>query len=120
MLSSPRHPSRTILDFLLGRKIPPGRATRIMSSAAVSNVRIRVCADRDVLQLEVCDDGQGLKLAQMSRLMRRGEQQTTSSDGGGLGLSIARELVGAYGGTIWLGGSDLALLWQFMFAGFGE
>ena len=30
--------------------------------------------DRDVLQLEVCDDDQGLKPAQMSRLMRRGEQ----------------------------------------------
>ncbi|RTL80053.1 MAG: HAMP domain-containing histidine kinase [Hyphomicrobiales bacterium] len=92
---------RADLEELLGNLIE--NATR----HAVSTVRIRVGADRNALRLAVCDDGQGLEPDQMTRLMRRGEQQTTSSDGAGLGLSIARELVEAYGGTIWLGRSDL-------------
>lgn len=92
---------RTDLEELLGNLIE--NATRY----AVSTVRITVAADPGILRLAVCDDGQGLKPDQMARLMRRGEQQTTASDRAGLGLSITRELVDAYGGTICLGRSDL-------------
>ena len=61
MLFSPRNPSRTFRIFSSAGKPPrvARRISRIMSSAAVSNVRIRVGADRDICNLRYATTAKG-------------------------------------------------------------
>lgn len=60
------------------------------------------------LEITVEDDGPGIAAAKRSRLPARGMRLDESVPGSGLGLSIARELVTLYGGTLELLGEPPA------------
>jgi len=67
---------------------------------AGGTVRLRVAAGKDEILLTVTDDGRGVTAEEAARAF---EPYFRGPGGGaGLGLSIAREIVIAHGGRIWL------------------
>lgn len=72
--------------------------------------RVRVTAEAVTprrLRLVVEDDGPGLPAEARAEVMERGSRLDETAPGSGLGLSIVRELVQAYGGAVTLGDSRL-------------
>ncbi len=61
-------------------------------------VRARV-ADR-VVEITIDDDGPGLQPEEIGRVLRPGQRLDEAAPGFGFGLSITRELVDLYGGTL--------------------
>jgi signal transduction histidine kinase len=59
------------------------------------------------LRLIVEDDGPGLPPERREEVLKRGSRLDETEPGSGLGLSIVDELARAYGGAVWLEGSDL-------------
>ncbi len=63
------------------------------------------------LRVDVDDDGPGIEPAERERVFdrfhRSDEARDRTSGGSGLGLGIARSIVGAHGGRIWVGDSPL-------------
>lgn len=61
--------------------------------------------DKAVVQIAVCDEGQGFSEEEKSRLFQRFQRLSAKPTGGesstGLGLSIAKQLVELHGGAIW-------------------
>lgn len=57
------------------------------------------------MEIRVEDDGPGLSAAQQARIFDRGVRLDERAPGSGLGLSIVRDLVTAYGGTVEARGS---------------
>jgi signal transduction histidine kinase len=77
-----------LLDNAL-RATPPG-----------GRIRVHLTADAQVLALRVVDSGRGLTAEEAARAF---EPYFRGPGGGaGLGLAIAREIVAAHGGSIWL------------------
>jgi signal transduction histidine kinase len=70
------------------RLTPPGGDVRVSVAAAASGV-----------ELTVSDSGPGIPPADLPRIFDR-FYKGTSSNGSGLGLTIARNLVTAHGGTL--------------------
>lgn len=70
---------------------------------------IRMHAERSEagLVLMVEDDGAGVGEKDIERLMQRGVRLDLSGNGAGLGFSIVKDVVMAYGGTLTLGRSSL-------------
>ena len=107
------HAARHV-QFTLGA-CPPGLAFRgesqdlfemlgnLLDNAgkwALSQVRIEVQRQDDLLCLSVDDDGPGIPAAQRARIFERGERLDEQRTGAGLGLDIVRELAHTYGGSI--------------------
>jgi two-component system sensor histidine kinase PhoQ len=61
----------------------------------------------DGVAITIEDNGPGIDGRQFEQLLRRGVRGDEQSEGQGLGLAIARQLIEAYGGTITLSASDL-------------
>ena len=59
------------------------------------------------LELQLADDGDGIPAGLENLLLTRGARADTVNLGHGLGLSIAVEIVSAYGGSLRTGRSDL-------------
>jgi two-component system sensor histidine kinase CpxA len=67
-----------------------------------STVSVRLAADGNNARIEVCDRGEGVPEAELSRMFeaftRIGEARDRHSGGFGLGLSITGQVIGAHGG----------------------
>lgn len=72
-----------------------------------SRVRIAARALDHGVELEIEDDGPGIKPEDQARVLRRGARLDETMPGTGLGLTIAKEITEAYGGSINLGCSKL-------------
>jgi signal transduction histidine kinase len=83
-----------ILSNLIGNavKFAPG------SSA----IAIRLAPDADYVRFSVADRGPGMSREQLPHVFERFWRASRSKEGLGLGLSIAREIVEAQGGRIWV------------------
>ncbi len=61
--------------------------------------------DKPVVQVSVCDEGQGFSEEEKSRLFKRFQRLSAKPTGGesstGLGLSIVKQLLELHGGVIW-------------------
>jgi signal transduction histidine kinase len=80
---------------------------------ARSKVDVRVSRSKDLVSVEVEDDGTGIKASDRGRLFEpffRGEQDRARGDGTGLGLAIAREIARAHGGDLILAEKDAGTL----------
>ena len=59
---------------------------------------------REVLKLEICDEGEGIDPAERKRIFQKfyriGNENTRKSKGSGLGLYLAQKIVEQHGGTI--------------------
>jgi two-component system sensor histidine kinase PhoQ len=62
---------------------------------------------RPGLVIEVEDDGGGIPPAERARVLQRGVRADESVAGQGIGLTVAREIAAAYGGTLEIGESRL-------------
>lgn len=60
----------------------------------------------DVMRLVIEDDGPGISRDSRSSILVRGTRLDESGEGHGIGLSIVREIIELYGGSIDLGESD--------------
>jgi signal transduction histidine kinase len=72
--------------------------------AAGGHVTLRVAADTDGVRLEVCDDGPGIRPEDVDRVFApfgRG-RGAAGKEGYGLGLYLARNIVNAHGGRLWI------------------
>jgi two-component system sensor histidine kinase BaeS len=63
------------------------------------SVRLAVRADGPWAEIVVADTGEGIAPADLDRVFDR-FQRRADSGGSGLGLTIARDLISAHGGTI--------------------
>jgi NtrC-family two-component system sensor histidine kinase KinB len=63
-------------------------------------VHLRGAADDGVVRFEVADEGPGIPAEQRAVIFEKFAQGVDSPGGAGLGLSIARDVVTAHGGTI--------------------
>ena len=68
-------------------------------------VRLTLSAG-DVMHLVIEDDGPGIDRESRSLILARGTRLDESGEGYGIGLSIVREIIELYGGSIDLGESD--------------
>lgn len=64
------------------------------------SVTVRAAAEERMVLLQIDDDGPGLPADQVAHLLRPGQRLDESAPGFGFGLSITRELVELYGGSL--------------------
>ncbi len=60
---------------------------------------------RETVEIEVADSGPGIPMGERERVFAafvQGAAESSRADGAGLGLAIARAIVEAHGGRIWL------------------
>jgi NtrC-family two-component system sensor histidine kinase KinB len=79
-------------------------ANAIRHSARGGNVTVSAHKMGEMVHISVSDNGEGIPPEYLSRVFDRFVQVESSRGGGGsgLGLSIAREMVKAHGGSIWV------------------
>jgi signal transduction histidine kinase len=91
--ADPRQVERVLVNLIANslQHVPPGG--RILVGTDVIG---------DVALFTVADNGPGIPLMEQSRIFDRFTTPTARSGGSGLGLSIARQIVLAHGGDIWV------------------
>jgi two-component system sensor histidine kinase PhoQ len=72
-----------------------------------SQVITTITADDDTITITIEDDGKGIPAHAQSDILQRGKRFDTQTEGQGLGLAIASDIVDAYQGTIGLGPTQL-------------
>ncbi len=85
-------------------------ANAVKFSAAGTVVRVRASVDGETIAFSVEDEGRGIPREKLESIFER-FQQVNGSDsrdqgGAGLGLAIARSIVGTHGGRIWAENRD--------------
>ncbi|HET6344192.1 MAG TPA: HAMP domain-containing sensor histidine kinase, partial [Myxococcota bacterium] len=65
-------------------------------------IELAVCEEGERVIFSVADTGPGIPAEQAAHVFERYWRHKTSGPGVGIGLSIARDLVRAHGGTIWV------------------
>ncbi|MEO1090449.1 MAG: ATP-binding protein [Pseudomonadota bacterium] len=87
--------------------------TNLVDNAAklATAIQVRAWFDRDVVAIDVVDDGPGIRARDRGKVFEpfyRGDSARSLGTGGiGMGLTIARDVALAHGGSIRLGDSDL-------------
>jgi signal transduction histidine kinase len=112
-----RHPARRF-DVDVDPALPTVEGDAVLLRRAVDNlldnaqkyspshsaIRLRACRRGPTVAIEVIDSGEGIPPEDLSRLFTpffRGDKSRTRATGGvGLGLSLARRIVEAHGGTL--------------------
>jgi signal transduction histidine kinase len=78
----------------------------IRHTPADGSVTVRAEAQREEIEIEVADSGDGIPAEDRERIFdaffRGGEDASRHSDGAGLGLAVSRAIVETHGGRIWL------------------
>jgi len=78
-----------------------GNALKFVSSGG--NVRVSASADGEAIEIAVSDDGRGIDPADLPHLFDRyWKGRSKGGHGAGLGLYIAKGIVEAHGGRIWV------------------
>jgi two-component system sensor histidine kinase CpxA len=76
----------------------------IRHTAEASTVRVRLDGDEGGIHIKVCDRGEGVPEAELSRMFdaftRIGEARDRHTGGYGLGLSITGQVMSAHGGSV--------------------
>ncbi|WP_142467487.1 sensor histidine kinase [Klebsiella spallanzanii] len=73
--------------------------------SASGEIRIEIDQQKKHVEIRIADRGPGIPVEQVEYIFeryRRGETHTTTPTGTGLGLYIARQIVQAHGGELWL------------------
>jgi signal transduction histidine kinase len=69
------------------------------------------------IEIEVTDDGEGIDPAERERVFasfyRAGDRASRTDSGAGLGLAVARAIVEAHGGRIWIADSEIGTRVRF-------
>ncbi|ATB47503.1 hybrid sensor histidine kinase/response regulator [Corallococcus macrosporus DSM 14697] len=101
-LALPSHPVLLAGDRLRLEQVISNLLTNAFRYGEGKPVQLSVEAQADTLQLRVRDQGIGIAEQDQARIFNRFERAATSggSDGLGLGLYIAREIVAAHEGTL--------------------
>ena len=74
----------------------------LQATNAGGRVRVRVAATPDAVQFGVTDTGPGIESDRVDEIFERHWQARTARRGLGLGLYIAKNIVDAHGGRIWV------------------
>jgi len=66
------------------------------------NITIRLKPDKDLVRVEIEDSGPGIAAEDLEKIFNKFERiGANKAEGSGLGLPIARNLVGLHGGKVW-------------------
>jgi signal transduction histidine kinase len=99
------HPARANPEQL-GRVLANLLTNAIRHTPPDGSVLVRAHQRDGAAEIEVSDTGEGIAAADQPRVFepfyRGGDQAARTSSGSGLGLTIARTIVEAHGGRIWL------------------
>ncbi|MEX2365613.1 MAG: ATP-binding protein, partial [Pseudohongiellaceae bacterium] len=71
-----------------------------------SRIRLEFSEQDDNLRISVEDDGPGIDPQQAATLLQRGQRQDETVSGHGIGLSIVKQVVESYHGTLQLDRSE--------------
>lgn len=92
--------------------VDPDRLTQVLSNLVSNSIKytprhgsvvVRGALDGDVVRVTVADTGIGIPEADLPRVFDRfWQSKRTNRSGAGLGLTIARGIVRAHGGRIWI------------------
>lgn len=92
--------------------VDPDRLTQVLSNLVSNSVKytpeggsvvVRAMLDGDVVRVTVADTGIGIPETELPRVFDRfWQSKRTNRSGAGLGLTIARGIVRAHGGRIWI------------------
>jgi len=77
-------------------------AAKFMGEQAEPRVEIHAEAEGGRVTVRVCDNGVGIEAGQHERVFGLFERLSPASEGTGLGLALARRIVEAHGGRIWV------------------
>jgi len=72
-----------------------------------SQIIMTIAAHDDIITITIDDDGKGIPAHAQIDILQRGKRLDTQTEGQGLGLAIASDIVDAYQGTIGLGQTQL-------------
>lgn len=109
--------SARVTDGVLAARVNPEKLQRVLFNLIQNAIRhtpsdgsvmVHVQPASDAIEVEVADTGDGIAPEERPRIFEafyRGGDSSRSGTGAGLGLAIARAIVEAHGGRIWLADS---------------
>lgn len=83
---------RQVLDNLVVNALAHGGGS--------ASIVIRATPSRDAVHVAVSDQGPGIPADELERIFELGRRLSDEPSGSGLGLALARAIVGAHGGTL--------------------
>lgn len=96
----------------LSAECDPDRVSQVLMNLVGNSIKftppngkieIKLQRDNGNIEIQVCDNGPGIPESELPHVFRRFWQaQKWSKYGAGLGLSIAKEIIEAHGGRIWV------------------
>ena len=82
-----------------------GNAIKFTPAGGDIFIEAKLCEEKNAIQVSVQDTGMGISREDLAKVFDKfyqaGERVSTDISGTGIGLSIAKEIVGLHGGRIW-------------------